>query len=205
MAELLADTIPLSCCPEVDCNDTRQYPYVNSHLFDYMRKVSSENFKNVIVFPFLNETHEGVCFVDLYFWDCSLPGRYTHAETTIVFIRKKAKANCSFAVMEVECNKHISQIFCADNMLPEREVFEFIEEYSHCRGFDYNPMEIIMNLIENECEREISEDLYEYISRFQKDYERRQAQFIAQIDNIHVDDPGPHQFTLEECFPGVFE
>ena len=83
---------------------------------------------------------------------------YSHAEgdTTILFLRKKTNPNKSFVTIEVGSDS-IIQVYSTCNKLPQKEVYEFIVEYSKARAFDYDMGNLILENINKIDEKDVNE------------------------------------------------
>lgn len=127
--------------------------------------------------------------------NCLLEYIYEHAAgtTTILFVRRISEPEKSYVTMEIKANGKISQVFGRFNNLPDKSVYEFIEEYALKRGYIYDPEELIGKTVDD-CNT--TEELQEYM----EDYKKRNNGYLmykTKGKNEMV------QLTLKECFPEI--
>ncbi|OUP21428.1 hypothetical protein B5F29_02800 [Lachnoclostridium sp. An196] len=96
-----------------------------------------------------------------------------HAEraTTILFLRRVQRPGKSFVTMEVNCEQRITQIYCACNRDPDREVRKFVEEYAQEKGFHYEERDHML------------EEIYDLAELFDDDWEQDEDIFDNGFDH----------------------
>lgn len=111
---------------------------------DYRYEYSNNNYRIIMpsrAYDIYNEA--------LYQHNCVADYIYDHAngETTILFLRKNDAPNVPFVTMEVGSDFDIKQLYGKFNKLPQKDVYQFIVEYSKAKVISYDMGDLIIDNI----------------------------------------------------------
>lgn len=111
-----------------------------------------------------------ICLEAVEQGSCLLDYLEEHAcrETTILFVRRTDKKQHSFVTMEISNEGVIKQVLAKYNYLPQRAVYEFLEEYACRKEFNYDPERLITDSLGESEDAAIDEDLLDYLEKHRK-------------------------------------
>ena len=145
-----------------------------------------------------------VCVEALYQHNCVTDYIHDHAdeETTILFLRRRSAPEVPFVTMEVGLDFEIKQIYGKCNSLPQKDVYEFIVEYSKARVLSYDLDELIIaNLGKiDEADSVHRKELIEFAM-----LNRCSTNSVSNEQQVSSDETEYYQICFDDIFDEFFE
>lgn len=115
---------------------------------------------------------------------------YPHAlgTTSILFLRKNDNPDKSYVTVEIN-NLEISQVYGSRNIIPDKEVYQFLEKYSIEKNLEYNPEKLIRAELEKLTNTKQKKGLVQYLREYGKrirEAERKQLTTVEYFNLMEV-------------------
>lgn len=115
---------------------------------------------------------------------------YSHALGTasIMFLRKNDNPDKSYVTVEIN-NLEITQVYGSRNIIPDKEVYQFLEKYSIEKNLEYNPEKLIRAELEKLTNTKQKKGLVQYLREYGKrirEAERKQLTTVEYFNLMEV-------------------